>query len=62
VVRKALYLARDLETGDTIDEDDLLPLRPLLDGIPARHRDEIVGRKLAKPVPAGTRLMRDDLV
>ena len=61
VVRKALLARRDLPAGHRLGTDDLEPKRPLLDGIPARARDEVVGRSVLRDVSAGSRLTWDDL-
>ena len=53
VVRKGLYSLHDLDQGAEIKLEDLVPLRPLLDGIPARERDNVIGRVLATSVEAG---------
>jgi N,N'-diacetyllegionaminate synthase len=62
VVRKGLYSTHDLDRGATIELDDLVPLRPLLDGIPASERDNVVGRVLTTPVESGARLTWSSLV
>jgi len=61
VVRKALYARRDLPEGHAIARDDLVPLRPLLDGIPAGARSSVIGRVLAHPIPALAPLHDADL-
>ena len=62
VVRKGLYSLHDLDQGAEIKFEDLVPLRPLLDGIPARERDNVIGRVLATSVEAGARLTWANLV
>ena len=42
-----------LRAGEPIRGCDLLPLRPLADGIPAFRRDAVVGRRLRCDVAAG---------
>jgi N-acetylneuraminate synthase/N,N'-diacetyllegionaminate synthase len=61
LVRKGLYLAADRPAGHRLTADDLVPLRPVLDGIPASARDELVGRTLVRDVPAGTLLAPADV-
>jgi sialic acid synthase SpsE len=61
LVRKALHTLRDLPAGHVLAAGDLVPLRPLLDGIPALDRDAVVGRVLARPLAAGARLVAADL-
>jgi N,N'-diacetyllegionaminate synthase len=62
VVRKGLYSTHDLDRGAKLELEDLVPLRPLLDGIPASERDNVVGRELATPVESGTRITWSSLV
>jgi sialic acid synthase SpsE len=61
VVRKALYLRRPLERGAAVSADDLVPLRPLGDGVPALALDDVVGRELVRSIPAGEMLRWSDL-
>ena len=61
VVRKALYPRRALPEGHVLAVEDLVPLRPLLDGVPALHRDQVVGRALLKPVRPEEPLRPTDL-
>ncbi len=61
VVRKALYPTAVLPEGHVIREADLVPLRPLLDGLPALDRDRVVGRRLARDVSPDNPLRRADL-
>ncbi len=43
-VRRSLVATRDIVQGETIAEDDVVPLRPE-DGIPARDIDKVIGEK-----------------
>ena len=61
LVRKALYPVRELPAGHVLAEDDLVALRPLLDGLPAMARDRVVGRALARPVSASEPVRDGDL-
>jgi sialic acid synthase SpsE len=61
LVRKALYARRDLAAGAALSGADLVPLRPLLDGIPALERDDVIGRRIVRDLPQGTRLRRTDI-
>jgi N-acetylneuraminate synthase/N,N'-diacetyllegionaminate synthase len=62
LVRKALYAAVDLDAGAAIRASDVVPLRPVLDGIPALERSNVLGRRLVRALPAGTLLRYGDLV
>jgi sialic acid synthase SpsE len=47
--RRAIYAATDLEEGTVLSADDLLVVRP--EGpLDAAHLDEVVGRRLARPL------------
>lgn len=59
VVRKAIFASRDLAEGTLLEDHDLVPLRPLSDGIPAGEVDSLIGRRLARDVPAGELVTRD---
>ncbi len=61
VVRKGLYAVADLDAGHRLGPDDLVPLRPLADSVPAGDRDLVVGRCLARPVRAGDPVRPGDL-
>jgi N-acetylneuraminate synthase/N,N'-diacetyllegionaminate synthase len=61
VVRKGLYARRDLPVGHRLTIDDLEPLRPVLDGVPAGSRDLVLGRALRNPLPRGAVLRPGDL-
>jgi N,N'-diacetyllegionaminate synthase len=58
--RRAVYAARALEGGHKLTTDDLVCLRPAR-GIPAARRQELVGRRLGRAVPAGAPLQEEDL-
>ncbi len=60
-VRKALYLSRALPAGHVLRQEDLVPLRPLRDGIPALRRDEVIGRHMIVSQPAEALLTPDML-
>jgi N-acetylneuraminate synthase/N,N'-diacetyllegionaminate synthase len=61
-VRKGLYLKRGVSAGHVLQEEDLVPLRPLRDGIPALQRDDIVGSRMITSRPANSLLLRDMFV
>ena len=43
----------DLAAGHTVGPEDVVPLRPLGDAVPAGDRDSVIGRRLVHPVGAG---------
>ena len=53
VARKSLIAGRDLKAGQTLTEHDLAAKRPGT-GLPPSLRPFLVGRVLARDVPAGT--------
>lgn len=61
VVRKGLYARADLDAGHRLGPDDLVPLRPLADAVPAGDRDRVLGRRLTQAVRAGHPLRAADL-
>jgi N,N'-diacetyllegionaminate synthase len=61
LVRKGLYAVADLHAGHRLARDDLVPLRPLADSVPAGDRDLVVGRCLARAVRAGDPVRATDL-
>lgn len=62
VQRRAIRLAHDLKQGGIIQKTDLTPLRPCpVDGIAPYYMDELVGRRLRKPMRAGEHLRWTDL-
>jgi len=60
VARRSITASRDLAPGETIDASDVVLLRPAT-GIPPKHLDEVIGRRIASAVAAGTPLQWDDL-
>jgi N,N'-diacetyllegionaminate synthase len=61
VVRKALYLRHAVAAGSPIAAADLLPLRPLSDGIPAGDRDLVVGQRAVRDLDVGALLHWSDV-
>lgn len=57
---RSLVTTRDLEPGAVLGEQDLAARKPG-SGIPAAERPRVLGRRLARAVPAGTLLAEDDL-
>jgi N-acetylneuraminate synthase/N,N'-diacetyllegionaminate synthase len=59
--RQSLVLRRDLVRGAMLTRDDLTCQRPGT-GIAAARLDDICGRRLARPLAAGTMLAENDLI
>jgi sialic acid synthase SpsE len=60
VQRRCLRATRDLETGATLTREDVEPLRPApANAVPPYAIDEVVGRRLAKPLARGEALQWD---
>jgi N,N'-diacetyllegionaminate synthase len=60
IARKSIHLSRSLEKGDLIKATDLIMLRPG-DGISPMQLEKIIGKKVAKDLPAGRKLQLEDL-
>lgn len=60
IFTKSLVAARDLEAGALLTRADLLMKKPG-NGIPASRITEVIGRRVARPVPASVVLREDDL-
>ena len=60
VSRQSLVLSRDLRPGDVLRGEDLIIQRPGT-GIPAAMSERVVGRKILRPLDAGTLLQWDML-
>lgn len=58
--RRALCAARDLEPGMMIRRMDLVALRPA-NGLPPSRLEDIVGRRLARPLDLGQPLREQDI-
>ena len=59
-LRRGLAVRRDMRAGETITEDDITWLRPMSE-FPVGTEDRVIGRMLAKDVPAGHLIRPDDL-
>jgi len=53
VFRRSLYIAEDMEKGDTLNEKNLRIIRPGL-GLPPKHYDILLGRKINQDAKKGT--------
>jgi N-acetylneuraminate synthase/N,N'-diacetyllegionaminate synthase len=59
--RKSLHLTRSMKAGETLNETDLIALRPG-DGISPMQIDDCIGKKLSKDLNATDQLSFEDLV
>lgn len=51
--RRSLYIVEDMKAGDTITETNIRAIRPGL-GLPPKHYDELLGKRINKDVRRGT--------
>lgn len=60
IARKSIHLSRDISAGDTLTEQDLIPLRPG-DGISPMNWQKVIGRSVTQDLAAGHQLTWQDL-
>lgn len=60
VLRRSLYIVRDMRAGDTFTPENIRAIRPGL-GLPTKHIDEVLGRRARRDVRRGTPLNWDML-
>jgi N,N'-diacetyllegionaminate synthase len=60
LVRRSVTLVKDKNSGEVIEEQDVVLLRPGT-GIPPKYLQEIIGRQLISDLFVGTQLSRSDL-
>jgi N-acetylneuraminate synthase len=53
--RRSLYIVKDMKAGDVLTKENVRSIRPGL-GLPPKHLDGIMGRKLKIDVQKGTAL------
>jgi N-acetylneuraminate synthase len=53
VFRRSLYVCEDLETGDVLTPKNLRAIRPGL-GLPPKYVDQLLGKRVVRPVKRGT--------
>jgi N-acetylneuraminate synthase len=53
--RRSLYIVRDMKAGDTLTRENVRAIRPGL-GLPPKHLEEVLGKRVRKDVPRGTAL------
>jgi N-acetylneuraminate synthase len=58
VFRRSLYVVQDLRAGDVLTPENLRAIRPGL-GLPPRHIDELLGRRVAHDIARGTPMSWD---
>lgn len=56
--RRSLYITQDLKAGDVLTRDNVRAIRPGL-GLPPKHLDSVLGRKIRRDVARGTPLSLD---
>jgi N-acetylneuraminate synthase len=56
--RRSIYVAEDVRAGDVLDNVNLRVVRPGL-GLPPKHYDELLGKRINRDVPKGTPLSWD---
>jgi sialic acid synthase SpsE len=58
--RRALHATRDLAAGDIVTDGDAIAVRPGI-GLPPRCLGQLIGRRLTRPVSAGSPFLNQDL-
>ena len=58
--RRSLYASRDLRSGETVNSDDVVALRPV-GGVDPRSVRHLVGQTLTRDVPSGSPFLNRDL-
>lgn len=53
--RRSLYVVENLRAGDALSRENVRAIRPGL-GLPPKHLEEVLGRKVSRDVPRGTAL------
>jgi N-acetylneuraminate synthase len=56
--RRTLYVVKDLKAGDVLTKDNVRAIRPGL-GLPTKYLEQVLGKKVNKPVSKGTGLRWD---
>jgi sialic acid synthase SpsE len=60
-VRRSLYAARDIATGEKFTEDMLVTLRPVL-GIEPKNLSQVIGRRAAHAIPSRSPITSKEIV
>jgi N-acetylneuraminate synthase len=53
--RRSLYIVRDIRAGDVLTRDNVRAIRPGL-GLPPKHLEDVLGKRVNKDIPRGTAL------
>jgi sialic acid synthase SpsE len=56
--RRSLYIVKDLKAGDVLTKENVRAIRPGL-GLPPKHLNQILGKKIKSGVKMGTALAWD---
>ncbi|HXA01458.1 MAG TPA: pseudaminic acid synthase [Cytophagaceae bacterium] len=59
--KRSLYVVKDLEQGALLTKENLRVIRPG-DGLPPKYYELLIGKKVNKPIKAGTPLTFDNLL
>jgi pseudaminic acid synthase len=59
--KRSLYVVKDLEQGALLTKENLRVIRPG-DGLPPKYYELLIGKKVDKPIKAGTPLTFDNLL
>ena len=59
--RRGLYANRNIQAGEILKISDVVPLRPLLDFMPANNLDEFIGSKSLIDINKGSGIKIEDL-
>ncbi|WP_428898273.1 N(,)N'-diacetyllegionaminate synthase [Parelusimicrobium proximum] len=61
IARKSIHTIRDLKKGDVIARKDITAKRPA-DGVSPMKADDVIGKTLAKDLPADTAVKAEDII
>lgn len=56
--RRSLYVAEDMKAGDLLNRENLRAVRPGF-GVPPKHYEELLGKRIVRDAPKGTPLSWD---
>jgi sialic acid synthase SpsE len=62
---RSLHALRDIAAGETLNPEDFAPLRTekiLRPGLPPNWEKKLIGKKTARPIPAGEGIVAEDLL
>jgi len=59
--RRSLYIAKDMKAGDLLTSSNLRSVRPGY-GLPPKHRDALLGRRINRDLKGGTPMLLDYLL